>query len=122
MLKPVLKYIGANYASPISLSELSRLAGMSPKYFCRFFKAALHRTPVDYLNYYRIEQACRILTATVLPMTETAYRYGFNDSSYFVKTFRKYMGTRRGTMRTEAEISDSGSKPKLMYGHRGCFP
>ena len=54
VLKPVLEYIDANYASPITLSDLSRLAGMSPKYFCRFFRAALHRTPVDYLNYYRI--------------------------------------------------------------------
>ena len=92
VLKPVLEYIDANYASPITLSDLSRLAGMSPKYFCRFFRAALHRTPVDYLNYYRIERACHILTTTELPVTEVAYRCGFNDSSYFVKTFRKYMG------------------------------
>ena len=92
VLKPVLEYIDTHYASPISLADLSRLAGMSPKYFCRFFKAALHRTPMDYLNYYRIEQACRILTTTELPVTEAAYRCGFNDSSYFVKTFRKYMG------------------------------
>ena len=49
-------------------------------------------TPVDYLNYYRIERACHILTTTELPVTEVAYRCGFNDSSYFVKTFRKYMG------------------------------
>ena len=92
VLKPVLEYIDTHYASPISLADLSRLAGMSPKYFCRFFKAALHRTPMDYLNYYRIEQACRILTTRELPVTEAAYRCGFNDSSYFVKTFRKYMG------------------------------
>ena len=92
VLKPVLEYIDANYASPITLSDLSRLAGMSSKYFCRFFRAALHRTPVDYLNYYRIERACHILTTTELPVTEVAYRCGFNDSSYFVKTFRKYMG------------------------------
>ena len=91
-LKPVLEYIDANYASAISLSDLSRLAGMSPKYFCRYFRAAIHRTPMDYLNYYRIERACHILTSSELPITEVGYQCGFNDSSYFVKTFRKYMG------------------------------
>ena len=91
-LKPVLEYIDANYAGPITLEELSRLAGMSPKYFCRYFRTVIHRTPMDYLNYYRIEHSCRLLNATELPVTEIAYRCGFNDSSYFVKTFKKYMG------------------------------
>ena len=88
----MLEYIDANYASAISLADLSRLAGMSPKYFCRYFRAAIHRTPMDYLNYYRIERACHILTSSELPITEVGYQCGFNDSSYFVKTFRKYMG------------------------------
>lgn len=92
-LKPVLEYIDNNYAAPITLSDLSRIAGMSPKYFCRYFRAAIHRTPMDYLNYYRVERACQLLSTTELPITEVAYRCGFNDSSYFVKTFKKYMGT-----------------------------
>ena len=43
-----------------TLADLSRIAGMTPKYFCRYFRAAIHRTPMDYLNYYRIERACYI--------------------------------------------------------------
>lgn len=90
-LKPVLEYIDANYSSPVTLADLSRIAGMTPKYFCRYFRAAIHRTPMDYLNYYRIERACYILSTTELPITDVAYQCGFNDSSYFVKTFKKYM-------------------------------
>ncbi len=92
-LKPVLEYISVNYARPVTLEELSREAGMSPKYFCRCFRAFLHRTPMDYLNYYRIERACYLLTREELSITEAAYRCGFNDTSYFIKTFRKYTGT-----------------------------
>lgn len=92
-LKPVLEYITANYASPVTLDTLSRLAGMSPKYFCRYFRAVIHRTPMDYLNYYRIERACYILGTEDLSVTETAYRCGFNDTSYFIKIFKKYTGT-----------------------------
>ena len=31
-LKPVLEYIDSNYGQTITLNELSRIAGMSPKY------------------------------------------------------------------------------------------
>lgn len=91
-LKPVLEYIDASYAGHITLEDLSRIAGMSPKYFCRYFQAVIHRTPVDYLNYYRIERACFLFSTTEDSVTDIAYRCGFNDSSYFVRTFKKYKG------------------------------
>lgn len=92
LLKPVLEYIDTHYMQPVTLSELAQLTGMTPRYFCRFFDSYIHRTPIDYLNYYRIEQACRLLSSSNLSVTETAYQCGFNDSSYFVKIFRKYKG------------------------------
>ncbi|MBQ7838896.1 MAG: AraC family transcriptional regulator [Lachnospiraceae bacterium] len=92
VLKPVLEYIDQSYMHPITLDELAKLAGMSPRYFCRFFDAYIHRTPIDYLNYYRIERACYFLSTSSDSITELAYRCGFNDSSYFVKIFKKYKG------------------------------
>ena len=91
-LKPVLEYIENHYAANVTLEELAHFAGMSPKYFCRFFHAVIHRTPIDYLNYYRIERACFLMDTEELSVTETAYRCGFNDSSYFVRAFKKYKG------------------------------
>ena len=57
-LKKALEVIENHYADCITLEDLSQAAGMNSKYFCRYFKDMTHRTPVDYLNYYRIEQAC----------------------------------------------------------------
>ena len=65
---------------------------MNPKYFCRFFRQITLRTPIDYLNYYRIECAREQLAATDASITEVALGCGFNDISYFTKTFKKYMG------------------------------
>ena len=45
------------------------------------------------MNYYRIECACEQLRTTGDSVTDIAYRCGFNDLSYFIKTFRHYKGT-----------------------------
>ena len=92
-LKQALEFMESSYNMPLTLEEISASVGMSPKYFCRFFHEMTHRTPIDYLNYYRIERACYQLITTDLSITEIAYASGFNDLSYFIKTFKKYKGT-----------------------------
>ena len=92
-LKPALEYIETHYGQGITLEELARLTGMSPKYFCRFFRAIVHRSPIDYVNYYRVECASHFLTATDMTVAEIAQHCGYNDSSFFIKQFRKYKGT-----------------------------
>ena len=95
-LKQVLEFIEKNYANPLTLQQLSASVSMSPKYFCRFFSEMTHQTPMDYLNRQRIEEACYQLAATDDSITEIAYRNGFNDLSYFIRTFKKYKGTTPG--------------------------
>ena len=92
-LKPALEYIETHYGQPISLEALARLTGMSPKYFCRFFRTIVHRSPIDYVNYYRVECATHFLAASDMTVAEIAQRCGYNDSSFFIKQFRKYKGT-----------------------------
>lgn len=91
-LKTVLSYISQHYADEISLQDLAACAGMNPTYFCRFFSDLMHRTPMNYLNYYRIESACEQLAATNKTITEIAFDCGFHDTSYFVKVFKKHQG------------------------------
>ena len=95
-LKQVVEFVEKNYASPLTLQQLSASVSMSPKYFCRFFSEMTHQTPMDYLNRQRIEEACFQLSTTDDSITEIAYRTGFNDLSYFIRTFRKYKGTTPG--------------------------
>lgn len=95
-LKQVVEFIEKNYTSQITLQQLSASVNMSPKYFCRFFSEMTHQTPMDYLNRQRIEQACCQLATTDDSITEIAYRNGFNDLSYFIRTFKKYKGITPG--------------------------
>lgn len=92
LLKNALNYIENHYSEKIQLNALAKTAGMSPKYFCHFFSEMTGRTPIDYVNYYRIQRACYHLVNTSSSITETAMACGFNDVSYFIRTFKKYKG------------------------------
>ncbi len=95
-LKQVLRFIEEHYAEPITLAQLANEAHMSSKYFCRFFRQMTRRTPIDYLNYYRVECACHELSTTEKSVTEVALDCGFNDISYFIKIFRRHKGVSPG--------------------------
>ena len=91
-LKKALEVIENSYPDCIALDDLAKAAGMNSKYFCRYFREMTHRTPIDYLNYYRIEQACFKLATSNSSVADIGMSCGFNDVSYFIKTFRKYKG------------------------------
>lgn len=91
LLKRLLLYMETHCSEPVTLDMLAREAGMSPKYFCRFFRAMTNHTPIEYVNICRVEQACRML-AEGSAVTEAAYTCGFNDLSYFIRVFRRKKG------------------------------
>ncbi len=91
-IKGAVSLIKEQYMSDLTLNDLADTAGMSPKYFCRFFSEMTGKTPIEYLNSYRIERACELLLTDGRTVTDVCMHCGFNDLSYFVKTFKKYKG------------------------------
>ena len=98
-LKRVIGFIESNYREEITLADLAAAAGWSAKYLCRMFSQITGKSPVEYLNEYRVEQACALLSETDSQILDVAYSCGFNDQSYFIKTFKKYKGTTPGRYR-----------------------
>jgi len=98
-LRAAIDYISQHLGTPVTLTQMAEAASMSPKYFCRFFFRMTHHTPIEYLNMQRIEYACYALSTTDEPITTIALSCGFNDLSYFIRTFRKYKGTTPGQYR-----------------------
>jgi len=90
--KSAISFIQQHYSEDITLDDIADSVHMNANYFCRFFKSFVHQTPVQYLNYYRIESSCEKLASTSLSITEVAFACGFNDVSYFIKVFKKYKG------------------------------
>ncbi|MDQ0195438.1 AraC family transcriptional regulator [Paenibacillus wynnii] len=90
-LKKIIIYIQDNYRDPIRTRDLSELIPMSEGQFCRFFKTMTRKTPVDYINSYRIRQAADLLRQSERKISDIALDVGFDNVSYFIKVFRKAM-------------------------------
>lgn len=88
-VKKVLQRIRTDYAEALTLDALAQEAGLAPRYLCRLFRQITGRTPIDYLNYYRIECAAELLCTTTDSITDIALQCGFCDVSYFSRVFRQ---------------------------------
>jgi AraC-like DNA-binding protein len=107
--KDVINYIENHYFEQISLEDMSRIADLSPRYFCRFFRKMTQSTPTEYLNYYRIECACDQLVRMQCSITEVALNCGFNDISYFIKAFHRAKGV------TPKQYREAGRKSSASH-------
>lgn len=93
-IKAVLTYIEKNYSEPLTLYNLSSVAGLNHKYFCKVFKSVTLYTPMEYLNRYRIDIARHILaTDDSISISDVAEQCGFCDTGYFIRIFKRYIGT-----------------------------
>lgn len=92
-IKTALTYISDNYQNKIYISDLARQVNLNGQYFCRLFKKAIGRSPMAYINEYRIRQAKRLLENTDIAVTEVCLECGFNNLGNFMHEFRRATGT-----------------------------
>ena len=93
LMQSAVAYINENYASSLSLDELSAHFSLSKSFFSRKFKEITGFCLSDYITLVRIKNAERLLSESNLTVTEVAYATGFNDSSYFTGVFKRLIGT-----------------------------
>ncbi|WP_294430232.1 AraC family transcriptional regulator [uncultured Treponema sp.] len=99
-ISKVLNLIRKNYGQELTLQQMADSVALSPKYFCRLFKENTGHTPIEYLNWFRVNRACTLLRETSEKLLDIALECGFNDFSYFTKIFRRYKGMPPSKYRT----------------------
>lgn len=92
-IKSTLAYIKENYRQEIYIRDLAKQVSMNEQYFCRFFKKAIGRSPMAYINEYRIKQSLSLLETTDLPVMDVCLECGFNNFGNFLREFKKYTDT-----------------------------
>ena len=90
-MKNIHNFVEQNYTQTIDFQEVISLTNLSNAAFCRYFKRMTGMTFTEYLNQYRINQAKQLLLQDY-SVTETCYACGFENLSYFNKSFRRLVG------------------------------
>ncbi|MCD7956756.1 MAG: AraC family transcriptional regulator [Lachnospiraceae bacterium] len=91
-IRELTDYIAAHYQEHISLEQGAEIMHMSPKYFSSFFAKTFLVSFTQYVNHYRVDQACVLLKTTDLPIMEIAFETGFENFSYFIRKFKEIRG------------------------------
>mgnify|MGYP000952953154 FL=1 len=90
--KEMISYIQQNFMEKISLKEFSEQFHLSEKYISRYFKEHFHITLSQYITHLRLEHAKQLLQDTDTPVTEIAMQSGYQNVSYFIRSFKKTYG------------------------------
>ena len=81
------------------VARLAQVSAVSKAHFAREFRKAFGTPPHRYLLTRRIERAIALLRDTDLPVTEVAYRTGWNSLGTFGRIFRDITGESPGELR-----------------------
>lgn len=87
--KEMVSYIQQNFTGKISLREFGEQFHLSEKYISRYFKEHFHITLSQYVTYLRLEHAKQLLQDTDIPVTDVAMQSGYQNVSYFIRSFQK---------------------------------
>jgi len=109
-LKDALTFIETHFARKLTVRELADVAGMSEGHFSRMFKSFMRKTPVEYVNRFRLRHAAALLAEADRTVGEAAAEAGFDNFSYFSKSFRTLFGCSPSEYRRSArKAADPGA-------------
>lgn len=91
-IRTAKKYMKEHYREPISLEDVSAMAGFNPTYFSSLFKKETGSSFLEYLSGVRMDEAKRLLRETGIPVAAVCESVGYSDVKYFTKAFIKYTG------------------------------
>lgn len=87
----VVFYIEQNYASELTLEELSSVAGFSKYHFHRIFKSVIGESLGDFIRRTRLAKTS-MKFKTDETITKIAMESGYETSASFAKAFKKHFG------------------------------
>ena len=102
-IKNMLHFIHENFSHDLNTTAIAGSARVSDSECLRCFHNIIGTTPIQYLRQYRIQRSAQMLTETDMPVSEIAGRCGFQDVSYFTKTFRELRGCAPSEYRAKKE-------------------
>lgn len=91
-MNQVMQFLLENRFNKITLEQAAFTANLSKEAFCRFFKLRTRKTFSQYLVQLRINEAQKLLQESEMDVSQIAYQVGFENLSYFNRSFKTIVG------------------------------
>lgn len=91
-IKKAMVYVRQNLAKSMTLDEIAAHVGISKYYFTREFKRITGQSAFEFINTVRCKEAKRLI-ADGSSVSEAARSCGFENMSYFSRTYKKFIGS-----------------------------
>ncbi len=95
-VSPAIRWIRDNYAEPMRVEDLARLAGMSPSAFHRHFRAVTAMSPLQFQKRIRLQEARSLLVARAGDVAGAGHLVGYDSPSQFSREYRRLFGAPPG--------------------------
>jgi AraC family transcriptional activator of pobA len=92
LLAAVLDVIDDRFRDALSLADVAAAVALTPGHLTTVIRRRTGRTVQQWITQRRLQEACRLLSESDLPVAVVARRCGYPDVSYFIKRFRAEYG------------------------------
>lgn len=106
-------FIHRNYQRPLNNAMLHKELNYHPNYLAKNMLKVYGMTPMEYLQYYRIEQAKKLLVQTTWQIAKVAEEVGFQHVSYFSSYFVRREGISPSNFRRKFINAPYDSHPSV---------
>ena len=96
---------GMKKGDVLTVAQIAASASVSKSECLRCFRASIGATPIQYLRQFRVQKAAELLVGTRLKISDVGAQCGFQEPSYFIKTFRELMGRTPAAYRAQKRAS-----------------
>lgn len=91
-LKKMLRFIEEHYDAELTAAQIAQSARISESECLRCFRRTIGTPPSQYVKQLRVQKAAQLLCDTGRGTAEIGALCGFQDASYFARTFRALKG------------------------------
>lgn len=87
-----IHFMEENMEKRLTLEAIAEYTGYSPSHFSAMFKRQTGRSPLNYLNEMKMEEARRMLAETSMRINQICHKVGIDDCYYFSRIFSRTTG------------------------------
>jgi AraC-like DNA-binding protein len=88
----VVRFIQSNFAQPIRIDDLIRVAGMAESTLHHHFRAVTAMSPLQYQKHLRLHEARRLMLNDRMDAGSAAYKVGYESTTQFNREYRRLFG------------------------------